>query len=158
MRSSTKPRRPVELAISDVARRFGLRPSALRYYERIGIVPPPRRVSGKRRYDLEALRRLAVIQSARQAGFSLEDVAELFSGVNGDARPSVRWKHLAQRKLAELDAAAARIETMRALLKNMGHCQCDALEACGDALLANRCSVGDAGVQEPRRVRGVGRP
>jgi MerR family redox-sensitive transcriptional activator SoxR len=127
------------MPISDVARRFGLRPSALRYYERIGIVPPPRRVNGRRRYDLEALRRLAVIQSARQAGFSLDDVAELFSGFDGNARPSVRWKHIAERKLAELDAAAARIEAMRGLLKNMGRCQCDALEACGDNMLRHLC-------------------
>ncbi len=137
---AAKVKRPVELPISDAARRFGLRPSAIRYYERIGIVPPPRRVGGKRRYDLDALRRLAIIQSAREAGFSLQDVAELFSGFNGNERPSVRWKRIAQRKLAELDAAAARIETMRGLLKNMGCCQCDALEVCGDNLLRNVCT------------------
>ena len=140
VKKSSKFNRPFELPISDVARRFGLRPSALRYYERIGIVPPPRRVSGRRRYDLEALRRLAVIKSARQAGFTLEDVAQLFSGFDSSARPSVRWKNIAQRKLAELDAAAARIETMRGLLKNMGRCQCDALETCGDNLLRNLCA------------------
>ena len=140
MKSTSKTKRPVEMPISDVARRFGLRPSALRYYERIGLVPPPRRVSGRRRYDLESLRRLAVIQSARQAGFSLQDVAELFSGSDGNARPSVRWQRIAERKLAELDAAAARIEAMRGLLKNMGRCRCDALEACGDNLLRHLCA------------------
>jgi DNA-binding transcriptional MerR regulator len=139
MKPTSRTKRPVEMPISDVARRFGLRPSALRYYERIGIVAPPRRVSGRRRYDLEALRRLAVIQSARHAGFNLQDVAELLSGFDGDA-PSVRWKRIAQRKLAELDLAAARIEAMRGLLKRMGRCQCDALEVCGDNLLRNLCA------------------
>jgi DNA-binding transcriptional MerR regulator len=84
-------------------------------------------------------RRLAVIHSARQAGFSLEEVAELFSGFNGETRPSVRWKHIAQRKLVELDAAAARIDTMRGLLKKMGRCNCSALDVCGDNLLRNHC-------------------
>ena len=124
------------MPISDVARRFGLRPSALRYYEHIGLVPPPRRVGGKRRYDLEALRRLAVIHSARQAGFSLQEVAELFSGFKDDARPSVRWKHIAQRKLVELDEAAERIERMRGLLKNMGRCQCAVLSRSNCSMLA----------------------
>ena len=143
MKAAFKTRRPAELPISAVARRFGLRPSALRYYERIGIVPPPRRVSGQRRYDLEALRRLAVIQSARAAGFSLDDVAELFSGFKSDARPSVRWRHIAERKLVELEAAAARIEAMRALLKKMGRCDCSALDACGENLLRNLCVTPD---------------
>jgi DNA-binding transcriptional MerR regulator len=64
------------LTISQVARRFGLRSSALRYYEQIGILAPVNRVSGRRRYDSLSLRRLAVIQRARDAGFALEDIRE----------------------------------------------------------------------------------
>jgi len=59
------------LSISEVASQIGLRPSAIRYYEQIGILPPAQRVSGQRRYDVTALHRLVVIQRARQTGFTL---------------------------------------------------------------------------------------
>jgi MerR family redox-sensitive transcriptional activator SoxR len=67
-----------QLTISEVARQVGLRASAIRYYEQIGLVPRAERISGQRRYDTTALYRLAVIQSARQLGFTLQEVRELF--------------------------------------------------------------------------------
>jgi len=69
-----------ELAISDVARVFGLRTSAIRYYEQIGILPPPMRKNGQRRYDNSALFRLAVVQRARETGFTLGKYASCSSG------------------------------------------------------------------------------
>ena len=60
-----------DLAISDVARVFGLRTSAIRYYEQIGILPPAMRKNGQRRYDNSALFRLAVVQRARGDGVHL---------------------------------------------------------------------------------------
>ena len=67
------------LAISDVARVFGLRTSAIRYYEQIGILPPPVRKNGQRRYEKSALFRLAVVQRAQESGFTLDEIRELFS-------------------------------------------------------------------------------
>src|SRR6516165_8617682 len=52
------------MTISEVANQIGLRPSAIRYYEQIGILPPAHRVSGQRRYDVTALHRLTLIQKA----------------------------------------------------------------------------------------------
>ena len=60
-----------ELAISDVARVFGLRNSAIRYYEQIGILPPAMRKNGQRRYNNTVLFRLAVVQRARGDGIHL---------------------------------------------------------------------------------------
>jgi MerR HTH family regulatory protein len=60
-----------DLAISDVARVCGLRTSAIRYYEQIGILPPAMRKNGRRRYDKSALFRLAVVQRAGETGFTL---------------------------------------------------------------------------------------
>lgn len=68
------------LAISDVARVFGLRTSAIRYYEQIGILPQPVRRNGQRRYEKSALFRLAVVQRARESGFTLDEIRELFFG------------------------------------------------------------------------------
>jgi MerR family redox-sensitive transcriptional activator SoxR len=91
-----------DLAISDVARVFGLRTSAIRYYEQIGILPPPMRKNGQRRYNDSVLFRLAVVQRARETGFTLEEIRELFFGLPPGTPPPKRWHQLCQRKIAEL--------------------------------------------------------
>src|SRR6476469_6964848 len=127
------------MSISEVARRFGLRASALRYYERIGILPPPPRTGGRRRYDHTALAQLAVVQSARQAGFSLADLRRLFFGFEKAARPADRWQTPARPRLAELDALAARIEDMKRRLAKT--CACETLSECGKRMLAKECDA-----------------
>src|SRR5262249_24205844 len=107
------------MTISQVAQQFGLRSSTLRFYEEIGILPPVDRVSGRRRYGDAALSRQAVIQRARQSGFTLDEIRQLFSGFGPDVRASERWRELSRGKLAELDAAIERIESMRELLRRM---------------------------------------
>src|SRR5437588_5851803 len=124
-----------QLTISEVARTFGLRPSAIRYYEQIGILPEALRTSGQRRYDGAVLRRLAVIQRARQTGFTLDEIRELFFGFAVATPPSKRWQKLSRRKLAELDEAVERIKTMQDLLRRLENCRCDALDECGERLL-----------------------
>ena len=69
-----------ELTISQVARQIRLRPAAIRYYERIGLLPSAKRLSGQRRYDPTVLHRLAIIQRARQLGFTLAEIRQLFFG------------------------------------------------------------------------------
>ena len=59
------------MRIGDVAQRAGVKTSLIRYYEEIGLLPEPERVSGQRRYDQTVLRRLAVIDVAQRAGMSL---------------------------------------------------------------------------------------
>src|SRR5882724_11553778 len=121
-----------KMTISEVARQVGLEPSAIRYYEQIGLVPAPERISGQRRYDTTSLYRLAVIQHARQLGFTLEEVRELFLGFRAAPRASERWQALSAKKLAELDTLMKEIRTMRRLLrKMMDRCHCDTLDQCG---------------------------
>lgn len=124
------------LSISQVARQFGLRASALRYYEQIGILPGASRVGGRRRYDGAALRRLAVVLRARDAGFSLREIRELFSGFRPGVPASQRWQQLSQRKLAELEHSLERLQMMQLLLRRMATCKCDALDECGAAILS----------------------
>jgi MerR family transcriptional regulator, redox-sensitive transcriptional activator SoxR len=124
-----------QLTISQVARQIRLRPSAIRYYERIGLLPRAERVSGQRRYDASVLYRLAIIQRARQLGFSLSEVRHLFFGFRDVTRPSVRWRELSVRKLAELDQLMDGIKAVRALLKKlMTKCRCDTLDQCGKGI------------------------
>jgi MerR family transcriptional regulator, redox-sensitive transcriptional activator SoxR len=121
-----------ELTISQVARQLGLQASAIRYYERIGLLPRARRISGQRRYDTTTLYRLAIIQTARQLGFTLEEIRQLFFGFRNITQASVRWQRLSQRKLAQLDVLTEDIRTVRRLLKEiMQNCRCDTLDQCG---------------------------
>jgi MerR family transcriptional regulator, redox-sensitive transcriptional activator SoxR len=120
-----------QLTISEVARQIRLRPSAIRYYERIGLLPRAERLSGQRRYDASVLYRLAIIQRARQLGFSLSEIRQLFFGFRDVTRPPVRWRKLSQRKLVELDQLMDAIKAVRALLKELTKCHCDTLDQCG---------------------------
>jgi len=124
-----------ELAISDVARVFGLRTSAIRYYEQIGILPPAMRKRGQRRYNNTVLFRLAVVQRARETGFTLEEIRELFFGFPPGTPPPKRWHDLSQRKIAELRNRMKRLKLMETLLKRVENCRCDALDECGEKIL-----------------------
>jgi MerR family redox-sensitive transcriptional activator SoxR len=123
------------LSISDVARVFGLRTSAIRYYEQIGILPPAMRKNGQRRYNNSALFRLAVVQRARETGFTLEEIRELFFGFPPGTLPPKRWHQLSQRKIAELRNRMKRLKLMEMLLKRVENCRCDALDECGEKIL-----------------------
>ena len=129
-----------DLAISDVAGVFGLRTSAIRYYEQIGILPQPMRKNGQRRYDNSALFRLAVVQRAREMGFTLEEIRELFFGFPPGTPPPKRWHQLSQRKIAELQERMKRLKLMETLLKRVETCRCDALDECGEKILQQRSS------------------
>ena len=108
------------LSISEVAKQIGLRPSAIRYYEQIGILPPAQRVSGQRRYDVTALHRLVLIQRARQTGFTLNEIKQLFFGFRAGTPPPVRWEKLKKQQIVELDAMLEHIQSMRELLEQQG--------------------------------------
>ena len=127
------------LRISEVARCAGLRPSALRYYERIGILPAAARSSGRRRYDEAILYRLALIDVARRTGFTLAEIRVLFFGFREGTPASARWRALSRRKLAELDVGLRRLREMRRILQRLSDCcRCSELMECGRRLHAKR--------------------
>lgn len=130
-----------QLLISEVGRQIGLKPSAIRYYEQIGILPPAQRQGGQRRYDATVLYRLAVVQRARQMGFTLEEIRQLFFGFREATPASERWRKLSQRKLKDLELLAGQIKEMQRLLQAMmDKCSCGALEQCGKGMLQRRCA------------------
>jgi DNA-binding transcriptional MerR regulator len=127
------------LTISEVAREVGLRTSAIRYYEEIGILAPAPRVSGQRRYDDTVLYRLAVVRRAQEAGFTLDEIRQLFFGFVPSTPISQRWKKIAERKMVELDARIEQIQSMRTLLKKLQSCcECETVERCGAGILRSR--------------------
>jgi MerR family redox-sensitive transcriptional activator SoxR len=130
------------MTISEVGRQVGLRASAIRYYEQIGILERARRVSGQRRYDQAVLYRLAVVRRAQDAGFTLDEIRQLFFGFSQSTPVSQRWKKIAERKLVELDARMEQIQSMRKLLKRLESCcECETVERCGAGILRSRAAA-----------------
>lgn len=124
------------LAIGEVGRKAGLATSAIRYYERAGLLPKPARTSGRRRYEPEILGRLEMIRIARDAGFT---IAETRLFLNGSDKPSARWQKLATRKLAEIDATIARARRMKTILASNFHCGCETIADCERGIARKRC-------------------
>jgi MerR family redox-sensitive transcriptional activator SoxR len=124
-----------ELTISEVARRAGVRASAIRYYESINLLPAPQRVSGRRRYSVDVLRRLSFIQAAQAAGLTIAEIQTLLNELDGNAPLSVRWQILAQHKLAEVDALMRKVQGMKMILENGLNCSCSNLEECIDCII-----------------------
>ena len=122
------------MSIGEVARNTGVRPSALRYYEGVGLLPLPERANGRRRYDGELLRevldRLAVVRVAKQAGFTISEIRTLLDGFSEDTPPSERWRILARDKLPEVEALVERALSMKDLLERGLRCECLRLEEC----------------------------
>lgn len=129
------------LAIGEVARRSGLRPSAIRYYESLGILPAPDRVNGRRRYDPDVLYVLQAIQIAKQAGFTMAEMQQLFQGVRDRQAPSAVWARFAHDKLREVDELIHRAQTMKLLLEEGLRCGCLGWEEC---VLVGRALEGEA--------------
>lgn len=121
---------PPELTIGEVAREAGLRTSAVRYYESVGVLPSPKRVNGQRRFGREVVRLLGTVRFAQQAGFTVAEIRTLFHGFGADVPPSARWRSLASQKLEELDALVARAERMRLALQTAMRCGCLRIEDC----------------------------
>jgi MerR family redox-sensitive transcriptional activator SoxR len=119
-----------ELFIGEVARRAGIRASAIRYYESIGLLPEPERISGRRRYPSQIVRTLSIIGAAQRAGLSLEDVRELLAASDADDGVSERLRAIAQRKLPEIDALIERARLVRSWLEAAAECRCPTLDDC----------------------------
>jgi MerR family transcriptional regulator, redox-sensitive transcriptional activator SoxR len=117
-------------SIGEAARRTGLRPSALRWYEQAGVLPPAPRIGGRRRYDTDAIRRIELMRFAQRAGFTLEEVRSLLSGFDPDTPLSTRWQELGRAKLAELDRLAAELRQMRRDVNRALRCGCTRVEDC----------------------------
>lgn len=105
--------------------------SAIRYYERVGVLPSAVRVSGQRRFGPDAARRLEVIAIAKDAGFTLDDIRTLLQSTDAGAAAAVPLREFATRKLPDVEALIERAESMRAWLQHAQVCSCRTLDGCG---------------------------
>jgi MerR family transcriptional regulator, redox-sensitive transcriptional activator SoxR len=127
-----------ELSIGEVAENAGVSVSAIRYYERNGLLPKAERVGGRRRFAEDTVRRLEVIGVAKRAGFSLAEIRALLTSIDKGAPASEQLRALAALRLPEVDAEIERAQQRRDWLAVAGACACESLDDCGlfDSALA----------------------
>jgi MerR family redox-sensitive transcriptional activator SoxR len=119
------------LSVSDVARRSGFAPSALRFYERQGLIHATRTSGNQRRYERTVLRRLAFIRAARNVGLTLEEVAAaLHTLPEGRTPTKADWARLSRGWRRRLDAQIAVLERLRDGLDSCIGCGCLSLRRC----------------------------
>jgi DNA-binding transcriptional MerR regulator len=102
------------MRVGELAEAAGVAPDTVRYYERAGLLAPPRRTpSGYRSYDPVALDRLRFIQGAQRLGLRLRDIGDLLAVRDTGVCPCEPAEQLLRRRLAELDAEMARLAALR---------------------------------------------
>ncbi len=109
-----------ELTIGEVARRAGVATSAVRYYERRGLLAADERRSGQRRYTEATLRRLVFIGMLQDAGLQLDDIAGILAAGSVE-----EWKAIGRERLAVLDAELERLQQARTYLQGALLCRYD---------------------------------
>ena len=119
-----------KLIIGEVAREVGMQPSALRYYESIGLLPPAQRINGQRRYSPEIIQRLQMISMAKEIGFSLAEIKVLLDGLSPVSPPPERWLSIAEAKLPEVERLIQRAQSMKQILEMGLECECITIEDC----------------------------
>lgn len=124
-----------ELTITEVARKSGVRATAIRYYESINVLPPPRRANGRRRYSPSILDRLAFIHVAQRLGFSLTEIVVLLEQHGTAASLSERWRVMAREKLADVERLISHANEVRQSLLSGLRCKCHNLDDCIDCVL-----------------------
>jgi MerR family redox-sensitive transcriptional activator SoxR len=125
------------LTIGQVAARTGLRASAIRYYEALGLLRRPPRLGGKRVYPPSVVEQLAVIELAKIAGFGLRDIRALQANV-GTGAAAAAWRTLIPARKAEVDAELQRLVAVKHVLSKLDACTCATLDDCGRAFINAR--------------------
>jgi DNA-binding transcriptional MerR regulator len=115
------------IAIGELARRTGLASSALRYYERVGLLSPAARAGGRRHYGASSAERVAVIQLCQDAGFTLGEIRALLAAFSRHGRA---WARLAEAKLHELDTRIAQAERAKAMVQHALGCPHRTIATC----------------------------
>ncbi len=126
------------MTVGELAKRAGVRPSTIRYYEALGLIPAPPRRSTWRDFDADALAHLAVVQFARSCGFTLRETRQLVKGFSLGTTASERWNTLARKKMADMDRAIEQANLMKGLLTRISECRCETLAECGRKMVQKR--------------------
>ena len=119
------------LSIGEVAERANVATSALRFYEREGLISSVRTDGGQRRYQREVLRRIAFVRAAQRVGLTLEEVKQALSALPESRTPTTNdWRRLSRTWRPLLDRRIAELERVRDRLDTCIGCGCLSLGVC----------------------------
>lgn len=119
-----------ELTIGEAAQQAGVATSAIRYYERIGVLPQPDRLHGQRRYRGDVVGKLAFIAVAQSAGFKLSEIKDLVRDVEESDGMAARMRLMSSQKLDEVNALLKRTQAMKGWLEVARECGCQSPDEC----------------------------
>jgi MerR family transcriptional regulator, redox-sensitive transcriptional activator SoxR len=119
------------LSIGEVSARSGVPESTLRYYERIGVLSPPLRIGGRRRYTPDVLQALLLIRLGRAVGFTLAELRALREGA-GDGPADTQWGEALSQKLRHTRSELDRLRLAEHILQAVLECGCDDLADCSE--------------------------
>lgn len=122
--------RSEEMRIGELAEQAGLNASAIRYYEKAGLLSAPYRVGGQRRYSVDAFDRLLLLRFMIEMGFTLDEAKVFLNGLKSDTPVGPRWKRLALQKLQEVVESMERSRRLKSLLEHLLECRCGTLKIC----------------------------
>ena len=122
------------MKIGELAAQAGVNPSAIRYYEKQGLLDPPQRTSGQRRYSSDALYRVLLVRFAGEMDFTLAEIKLFLNGFCQNTPVSTRWRKLTTTKIAELQYRLAQTQRLLGLLRRLQSCRCVQLHQCVSAL------------------------
>jgi MerR family redox-sensitive transcriptional activator SoxR len=143
------------LTISELARRSGFAASALRYYEREGLIASRRTDGNQRRYPRAVLRRLAFIRAARHVGLTLDEIRAALGGLPQSRTPTrADWTRISRSWRERLDAEIDALVALRDGLDSCIGCGCLSLQRCRISNPGDVAAAGGPGaVYLPRRLR-----
>jgi len=119
------------LSVGEVAQRSGFAPSAVRYYERTGLLHAERSLGNQRQFHRDVLRRLAFIRIAQKVGLSLDEIVTALDDLPIDKAPSAKdWQHLTRGWRERIDERIVLLEALRSGLTNCIGCGCLSLRTC----------------------------
>jgi MerR family redox-sensitive transcriptional activator SoxR len=120
-----------ELTVGELSERSGVAPSALRYYEELGLIASRRTTGNQRRYERGMLRRVSFVRAAQAVGLSLEEISDALGTLPDDRTPTKRdWTRLSSGWRGILDARIERLERLRDKLDGCIGCGCLSLRSC----------------------------
>lgn len=124
------------MKIGDVVDRLGMPASTIRYYEKVGLIDPQRRVSGRREFDNHAIFSLEFVRLAQSAGFTIAETKSLLEAYAVDPTEKGAWKEKALTKRADIQTQIKELQKMDQILASILSCECPTLSVCVEQGLA----------------------
>lgn len=118
------------MKIGDVSEKLGIPASTIRYYEQVGLIDPPKRVSGRRDFDEKTIFALEFVRLSQAAGFTIAETKSLFKSYARDQNVGGAWRQLASQKRSDVRNQVQALQQVDAILSELISCKCESFTDC----------------------------